>query len=104
MIEKIQQAVAVVVPPAKGIVWIAATGFTLFMAGVGWTVRASKFTSLPPRVDSLTVQAARHERELVALRASVDSASADRRQILCLVTLSATGVDLSPLEVRERCP
>lgn len=110
-LEQVQGALISAVPSGKALIWLIVTGISVFLAGVGFTLRSNEYTSLPAQhaalemeQDSLEHVVQENRISIALLRAQVDSASADRRQILCLVTLTATGEQLTPLQVRQRCP
>lgn len=99
-------AIAGLVPSGKAAAWLLAGGVSVFMAGVGVTLRTSDFSELPLTVEEMGSTVSRNEQNIRVLRVRADSATADRKKILCLVTLTltATGEPLSPLEVNARCP
>lgn len=102
-----EQATAAIVgllPGGKALAFLIAGAASVFMAGVGVTLNVSEFSDLPETVVAMEATVSRNEANIRVLRVRADSATADRKKILCLVALTATGEEVSPLEVTLRCP
>lgn len=96
-LEAVQAALVAATPSTKAMGWILATGVTVFWAGVGSALSFGEYANLP--------EASRQHGEAIdSLRVAVRNGDSEREKILCLVTLTATGEVLNPLEVTERCP
>ncbi len=102
--EQVAAVLAAVVPSGKVAAWLIAGAVSVFMAGVGVTLNVSDFSDLPETVETMQITVDRNETNIRVLRIRADSATANRKRILCLVTLTATGEEISPLEVNARCP
>ena len=99
------EVVAQAVPSAKALSVVTGLSVTAFLAGAGVVVGWSDYRDLPTDVAELQAQMTVAESTINSLQEGLELAHNERRQILCLVRLTATeGRGLTPLEVQERCP
>lgn len=92
------------VPTGKAVVWIGGAVAASFLAGIGFTTGTGDVAQAVDEVPVILDSLQSHSTRISRLEARSTMAENDRRRILCLVTLTATGEELSPLEVAERCP
>lgn len=99
-IEHVQAAA----PTGKALLWVGGSVVTSFLAGIGWMSRASEFSDTIDQVPIIQNSVDNYGVRLNAVEYRLDHADQDRERILCLVTLTATGEQVTPLQVAERCP
>ncbi len=108
MIVKLAETLAEMVPSAKALGVIVTLAVGAFMAGVGAVLGFGDYADLPEEVAGLHMQADSTEVGLGALRVEFDQAVVlaedDRRRILCIVRLNATGVRMLASDLDVACP
>ncbi len=94
---KLLESIQAAVPAGKAFVWIFGGMVTAFAAGVGVTFGFGETSRNVEAIPALIVQVSENSD-------AIESVSSRQDQILCLVMLTATGDELTPLQVRQECP
>lgn len=76
----------------------------MFMAGIGFTLSVGERADHLESIPQMQLEIAENQEALRAVEREVIVGTAERRQILCLVRLTATGDSYTPLQVQEICP
>lgn len=97
------EVIQAAVPTGKAMAWVGGAVVTSFLAGVGWVSQTHQISVAVEAVPRIEVMLAEHSTRIEELEEVSDQAHAEREKILCLVTLTATGEELTPLQVVERC-
>ena len=101
---KWMETAASLVPTGKALSIIATTAVGAFLAGVGWITTTGEVRKAVEAMPSMQLEIGILEDQMVEVQEEIEDARSDRQRILCLVTLTATGESLSPLQVADRCP
>lgn len=97
------EVVQAAVPTGKAMAWVGGAVVTSFLAGVGWVSQTHQISVAVDAVPRIEVTLAEHSDRIEELEEMSNQAYAEREKIICLVTLTATGEELTPLQVVERC-
>lgn len=92
-----------IVPVGKYAFWLVGAVFSIFLAGVGFTVKTGDFAELPAQVESIVEIQNKQGFAIDSLRNGMSEAREDRARILCLARLSAIGQTVNALEIDEIC-
>lgn len=98
------EAVKAAVPSGKALAWIGGSIVMAFLAGIGWATGTSDVAAAVEQVPQLQQAVHANTERIDVIEGELQEAEQDRGRILCLVTLTAQGEELSPLEVNSRCP
>ncbi len=102
------EAIAALVPAAKAMGVIVTLSVGAFMAGVGAVLGFGEYAGLPEAVAALEMKETDTATALATLRvefdAAVEKAEEDRRRIMCLVEITATGEVVLAAQLESRCP
>ena len=101
---RVTEAVHSIVPTAKAFTIIISVSVGAFMAGVGAITGFGDTAANIALVPGMKETQDRVVDRMNTFELRLDAADYDRARILCLVTLTATGDLLTPLQVNERCP
>ena len=101
---KFLEGILAAVPQGKALFWIVIGAITTFGAGFGMAFGVGDAQNNLALIPEMSETITEHTSRISNLEDSVSSASTQRRRIICIGRIAATGETLPAFELDARCP
>lgn len=98
------EGIIAAVPQGKALFWIIVGAMTTFGAGFGTAFGVGDASRMLEQVPFMQETQNSLVTRMGSVEVRLNDAEATSVRILCLVRLTATGEEVSPLEIDQRCP